>query len=158
MTRKIIDVAKPLGIEVHDHIIVGKDGHASLKGLRRRGHRFAAEQAMIERWLVGVEQGTREHWQLGHEVALCGRLIKGYGTTNERGKDNLLHVLDHLAVAASAGAPPQRAQAIRAAREAALAEEGGQALDQVLVRHGAPARPVRAQPVRFYRKRPGAPA
>ncbi|MDI4657638.1 RadC family protein [Xanthobacter autotrophicus] len=34
MTRKIIDVAKPLGIEVHDHIIVGKDGHASLKGLR----------------------------------------------------------------------------------------------------------------------------
>lgn len=34
MTRKIIDIAKPLGIEVHDHIIVGKDGHASLKGLR----------------------------------------------------------------------------------------------------------------------------
>ncbi|MDF2621300.1 MAG: radC [Xanthobacteraceae bacterium] len=34
MTRTIIEVAKPLGIEVHDHIIVGKDGHASLKGLR----------------------------------------------------------------------------------------------------------------------------
>lgn len=34
MTRTIIDVAKPLGIEVHDHIIVGKDGHASLRGLR----------------------------------------------------------------------------------------------------------------------------
>ena len=34
MTRRIIDVAKPLGIEVHDHIIVGKEGHASLKGLR----------------------------------------------------------------------------------------------------------------------------
>ncbi|TCT08145.1 RadC family protein [Aquabacter spiritensis] len=34
MTKRIIDVAKPLGIEVHDHIIVGKDGHASLKGLR----------------------------------------------------------------------------------------------------------------------------
>lgn len=34
MTRRIIEVAKPLGIEVHDHIIVGKDGHASLKGLR----------------------------------------------------------------------------------------------------------------------------
>jgi DNA repair protein RadC len=25
---------KPLGIAVHDHIIVGKDGHASLTGLR----------------------------------------------------------------------------------------------------------------------------
>ncbi|MGL5363285.1 MAG: RadC family protein [Bosea sp. (in: a-proteobacteria)] len=33
MTREIIDVAKPLGIQVHDHIIVGRDGHASLKGL-----------------------------------------------------------------------------------------------------------------------------
>jgi DNA repair protein RadC len=34
MTIEIINVAKPLGIAVHDHIIVGKDGHASLKGLR----------------------------------------------------------------------------------------------------------------------------
>ena len=34
MTREIIDVAKPLGITVHDHIIVGREGHASLKGLR----------------------------------------------------------------------------------------------------------------------------
>jgi len=33
MTKAIIEVAKPLGIAVHDHIIVGKDGHASLKGL-----------------------------------------------------------------------------------------------------------------------------
>jgi DNA repair protein RadC len=33
MTASIIAVARPLGIEVHDHIIVGKDGHASLKGL-----------------------------------------------------------------------------------------------------------------------------
>jgi DNA repair protein RadC len=34
MTQSIIDVAKPLGISVHDHIIVGKEGHASFKGLR----------------------------------------------------------------------------------------------------------------------------
>jgi len=34
MTREIIEVAKPLGITVHDHIIVGREGHASLKGLR----------------------------------------------------------------------------------------------------------------------------
>lgn len=34
MTKTIIDTAKPLGISVHDHIIIGKDGHASLKGLR----------------------------------------------------------------------------------------------------------------------------
>ena len=34
MTQAIVEVAKPLGISVHDHIIVGKEGHASFKGLR----------------------------------------------------------------------------------------------------------------------------
>jgi DNA repair protein RadC len=34
MTRAIVEVARPLGISVHDHLIVGKDGHASLKGLK----------------------------------------------------------------------------------------------------------------------------
>jgi DNA repair protein RadC len=34
MTQSIQEIAKPLGISVHDHIIVGKDGHASLKGLK----------------------------------------------------------------------------------------------------------------------------
>lgn len=34
MTREIVAVAKPLGITVHDHLIVGRDGHASLKALR----------------------------------------------------------------------------------------------------------------------------
>jgi DNA repair protein RadC len=33
MTKEIIAVARPLGIAVHDHVIVGKDGHASLRGL-----------------------------------------------------------------------------------------------------------------------------
>jgi DNA repair protein RadC len=34
MTQAIVEVAKPLGISVHDHLIVGKEGHASFKGLR----------------------------------------------------------------------------------------------------------------------------
>ena len=34
MTKAIVDIANPLGISVHDHIIVGKNGHASLKGMR----------------------------------------------------------------------------------------------------------------------------
>lgn len=33
MTRQIVAAAKPLGVLVHDHIIVGKQGHASLRGL-----------------------------------------------------------------------------------------------------------------------------
>ena len=33
MTAKIVAIASPLGIVVHDHIIVGRDGHASFKAL-----------------------------------------------------------------------------------------------------------------------------
>ena len=34
MTRDVISVLDPLGIIVHDHIILGREGHASLKGLK----------------------------------------------------------------------------------------------------------------------------
>ena len=34
MTLQIVDAAKPLGIAIHDHIIVGRQGHASFKGLK----------------------------------------------------------------------------------------------------------------------------
>ena len=34
MTKAIIDIAGPLGIVVYDHIIVGKNGHASMKTMR----------------------------------------------------------------------------------------------------------------------------
>lgn len=129
---------------------------ASLKGQRRRGQRYAQEQALIERWVAAVEQGLRTDTALGLEIAGCGRLIKGYGATNEHGKANLLHVVGHLALADDLGGPPQRAALIRTAREAALSDAAGLALDQVLVRHGAPARPVPEQPIRWFRARPEA--
>jgi len=141
-----------LPLKVGTHSILGMLGLrvlASLKWLRVRGSRYAIEQSMIDKWLAGVVQGTRKHWQLGHEIALCGRLIKGYGATNERGKENLLHVLDHLAQGPS---PEASAQAIAAARDAALADDAGKTLDAALVAHGAPARPVKEQPIRFVRK------
>jgi DNA repair protein RadC len=34
MTKQIVEAAKPLGIAIHDHVIVGRQGHASLKALR----------------------------------------------------------------------------------------------------------------------------
>jgi DNA repair protein RadC len=33
MTLDIQQIARPLGIAIHDHVIVGRNGHASLKGL-----------------------------------------------------------------------------------------------------------------------------
>ncbi|MEO1282610.1 MAG: DNA repair protein RadC [Pseudomonadota bacterium] len=34
MTRMIASAAKPLGVTVHDHVIVGKEGHSSLRSLK----------------------------------------------------------------------------------------------------------------------------
>lgn len=121
---------------------------ASLRRLRPRGRRWADEQALIERWLAAVAQGAARDPALGVELAACGRLVKGYGATHERGRQNLLHILQHLA--------DKTAAAVRAAREAALADEQGTQLDRTLQAHGAPPRPPREQPLRFYRRRPGA--
>jgi indolepyruvate ferredoxin oxidoreductase beta subunit len=125
---------------------------ASMKFLRRRGSRFAQEQTTIERWLSGIEKATRQDWSLGQEVALCGRLVKGYGGTNDRGKENLLHILDHVAAGAGFADARSRAEAVRAARVAALADDAGKELDKTLVDQGIAPRPVKAQPVLWVKK------
>jgi indolepyruvate ferredoxin oxidoreductase beta subunit len=128
---------------------------AGLKGLRRLGSRYASEQTMIERWLEAIESGARQDRALGRELAECGRMIKGYGATNERGKENLMHVVEHLARSTSIATVPARTAAIAAARRAALADDAGKALDLALVGHGAPPRPVKEQPMHWVRARPG---
>ncbi len=125
---------------------------AAFKWLRPHGSRFATEQALIEQWLGATAAATARHWQGGYELAQCGRWIKGYGSTNERGKDNLLHVVQHLAVAGQFADEAARATAIAAARQAALADDAGKALDRTLLQHGAPARPVKEQPIRWVRR------
>ncbi len=63
--------------------------------------------------------------------------------------------------AARAGAPGRlcrtrqaAAGAIAEARSAALADDAGTALDATLVRHGAPPREIKPQPIRFVRRKP----
>ncbi len=147
--------ALPLMVASHSVLgLLALRALAALKGQRRRGSRFAVEQALIERWLAATEAGLREHAALGLEIARCGRLIKGYGSTNERGKHNLLHIIDHLAHAPTVGDADARAQAVARARSAALADEAGKGLDQALLALGAPPRPLVAQPIRWQRRRP----
>ena len=124
---------------------------AGLKWLRPLGSRFAVEQADIQHWLNTLCSGLREHHNLGLQLAMCGRLIKGYGSTNERAKRNLQHILRHLAPASVNPSPQWRADAVRQAREAALTDEAGTALDQRLQSLGAPKRAVAEQPIRFIR-------
>jgi indolepyruvate ferredoxin oxidoreductase beta subunit len=123
---------------------------ASLRWLRPSSSRHAEEMQMIDRWMRSVLEGLGAHPVLGLELAHCGQLIKGYGTTNERGKHNLLHIIEHLAQGTADAL--ERATAVRAARVAALRDDSGRALDAALVSHGAPARPIPVQPIRFMRK------
>ena len=118
-------------------------------------HRYAQEQAAIERWLAAIAAPGGD-WSVACEIALCGRLIKGYGATFDRGRRNLAHVVEHLATGGSFATAALRADAIRQAREAALADESASGFDATLIAHGAPPRPVAAQPIRWVKRRPGA--
>jgi indolepyruvate ferredoxin oxidoreductase beta subunit len=154
--RRVARGAEPFAwpLRVGGHTVAGALALRLLAGarsLRRRGARWRVEQALIERWLGAVERGARAHPALGFELAACGRLVKGYGATNERGKATLLHVIDQLATAHTD--PPARAAAIRAARDAALADASGAALDRTLAAHGAPPRPPIERPIRLVRRR-----
>ena len=131
---------------------------ASLKGLRPWGHRYQQEQGLITQWLQAVTHATPLDSALGLSLARCGRLIKGYGSTHDRGRENLLHILRHLAPnapgATAFATTTARAQAIDQACAAALRDEAGHALDAALRQHGVPAREVRAQPIRWVKRAP----
>jgi indolepyruvate ferredoxin oxidoreductase beta subunit len=114
---------------------------AALRRGRRRGVRFAREQRRIEDWLGKIEAAAARSWDAAAELALCGRLVKGYGATHARTVAQVEHILAHLADAPAA--------AIRQAREAALADEGGIGFAQALARHGAPPLAATVQPIRW---------
>ena len=142
--------AMPLKIGTHS--IVGMLAlrlMAQLKVLRPWGSRYQAEQHAIEQWISAVTQATLRDPALGHEVARCGQLIKGYGSTNERGKDNLMHIITHAAAPREDQSTSEQVQNIARIRQAALQDEAGKSLDAALIQSGAPARPVVAQPIRW---------
>ena len=144
--------ALPLKIGTHSVMgMLALHTLASFKWLRPFGSRFHTEQADISQWLQAVCMGLQQDWSLGHEVAMCGRLIKGYGSTNERGRHNLQHILTHLAASLVHTDAAWRSTAVAQAREAALQDEAGTAMDAKLRGLGVPARPVAEQPLRFVR-------
>ena len=34
MTRRIVEAGEKLGVTIHDHIVIGRSGHASFKSLK----------------------------------------------------------------------------------------------------------------------------
>ncbi len=128
-------------------------GLAWLRPLRRMMARYDEEQALITRWLDAL--GNARDNGLALEIALCGRLIKGYGDTHRRGKDNFLRIMDTIVSGASFASDQARAEAIHKARDAALADPEGRALEGALATHGITPLPPRAKTIQFM-KRPAA--
>lgn len=113
---------------------------------RPHSSRFADEQALIERWLGEILRALERETGLALEIALCGRLIKGYGDTHARGRASFVGILDALSQP-FAGSDADRAMAIHEAREAALTDPEGKKLEQSLTSHGltyahSPAKPA----------------
>ena len=105
---------------------------AWLKPWRPHSYRYGAEQRLIRRWLDLVGDAAKRDAGLALEIARCAGLVKGYGETHRRGKGNFLALLDALVENPPATEPRAQAQAIRKAREAALADPEGQALEKQL--------------------------
>jgi indolepyruvate ferredoxin oxidoreductase beta subunit len=98
---------------------------ARMRPWRRRTFRYETEQSSIEAWLRLVERAARKgDTALAREIAELARLIKGYGDTHLRGQKNYGRIAGEIVVPALDRAPvsTEAAAAVRAAREAALAD------------------------------------
>jgi indolepyruvate ferredoxin oxidoreductase beta subunit len=105
---------------------------AWLKPWRPYSYRYGEEQRLIERWLGLVADASKRDAGLAFEIAACAGLVKGYGETHRRGKGNFLALLDALVENPPTADAREQAQAIRKAREAALADPEGKALERQL--------------------------
>jgi indolepyruvate ferredoxin oxidoreductase beta subunit len=125
---------------------------AWLQPLRPFTSRWHEERALIHRWLAAIVEAAGSNRELALEIALCGRLIKGYGETHKRGRGNFLRILDTLVEGGAVKDDRARIEAIRKARDAALADPEGRKLEQSLEAHGIAPLPPAPKPVKFMRK------
>lgn len=112
---------------------------AGLRRFRRLGYRFQQEQKLIEDWLTLVREAASADYALALETAECARLIKGYGDTHTRGAGNFARISEAVIRPAIAGQIRGAADAVRRARESALADPEGMGLAEVLSELSAPA-------------------
>jgi len=107
---------------------------AKLRRFRRKGFRFAEEQAAIEAWLRGVAAAADLSADLAREVVECARLIKGYGDTWKRGFANYQTIDARVISAVLEGRIGVHAgiDAIASARTAALLDPEGESLAKAL--------------------------
>jgi indolepyruvate ferredoxin oxidoreductase beta subunit len=96
-----------------------------MKVLRRSSYRFKREERNISEWMERILESTASDPDLALEIIYCQRLVKGYGDTYERGWKNYSTIMTVIDEAGLAHVP---AAWVRTLREAALADEYGDAL------------------------------
>jgi indolepyruvate ferredoxin oxidoreductase beta subunit len=101
-----------------------------MRGMRRKSLRFQAEHQRMRQWLAHIQRLSASHPALALEVARGQRLVKGYGDTHARGWSNFERLMDALPQLQSA---PDGAQQLSDMIKAALADDGGKALEKLLV-------------------------
>ncbi|MEM6582774.1 MAG: indolepyruvate oxidoreductase subunit beta family protein [Pseudomonadota bacterium] len=95
---------------------------AKLRRFRRGSLAHQEELEHIDAWLKALQHAKATDLELARELARCGRLIKGYSSTRERGLGHMhriLKALDDRVITSSSE--------VAALREAALAGEDGKA-------------------------------
>ncbi|MDE2150313.1 MAG: indolepyruvate oxidoreductase subunit beta family protein [Gammaproteobacteria bacterium] len=92
--------------------------------IRRSTLRFKRENAAIETWLARITEAAPIDYDLGLEIVLCQKLIKGYSETRERGGRSFESLMQAYE---AAKATPAFAAQLRSLRDTALAgvEAGG---------------------------------
>ncbi len=113
---------------------------ASLRGMRRRSLRFATERRRIDEWLAEIARLAPAQPALALELARSQRLVKGYGDTHARGWAAFQRLMTELP---RLEPRPDAAQRLHDLNRAALADDGGRALDELLA-----AAPVEARGAR----------
>ncbi len=119
---------------------------AGLRRWRRGTLRFAAEQQRIEAWLADIRDAAVHDLALAVEVALCQRLVKGYGDTHERGLRNFATLRGAWQARGAALAPGALAEL----RDAALTDEHGVALKAAMLKLA----PMQTAPIACAQARP----
>jgi len=96
---------------------------------RRSTLRFQREDAAIGAWLDRVRQLAATDYAAAVELVRCQKLVRGYGETHERGSRNFAKIMAALDLSAGSSGLAAR---IRRLREAALADDKGTKLAEVL--------------------------
>jgi indolepyruvate ferredoxin oxidoreductase beta subunit len=103
---------------------------AGLRSWRRQSLRYQRERHQIDRWLALLVTLAGEDFWLAREMAELPRLLKGYGDTHAHGSRNFKAIMDALPELRRSTDPAGR---LKKLREAALADDDGRKLAEVLL-------------------------